>query len=108
MSSRRSIAIVLVLAMSSTGVVAQGVPGSLETPEGTPRQHVVDSIHAEARRIVIDDTEYFLEGSVLINGQEVAPAAVVNILREGQRVRNLEAERDTEDGYFILREVNLF
>lgn len=108
MSSRRSIAIALVLAMSSTGVVAQGVPGSLETPEGTPRQHVVDSIHAEARRIVIDDTEYFLEGSVLINGQEVAPAAVVNILREGQRVTNLESDRDNEDGYLILREVNLF
>ena len=101
MSSRRSIAIVLVLAMSSTGVVAQGVPGA-------PRQHVVDSIHAEARRIVIDDTEYFLEGSVLINGQEVAPAAVVNILREGQRVTNLESDRDNEDGYLILREVNLF
>ena len=45
---------------------------------------------------------------MLINGQEVAPAAVVNILREGQRVTNLESDRDNEDGYLILREVNLF
>ena len=108
MSSCRSVAMVLVLVLSCTGVVAKGAPDNSEAPDGLPRQHVVDFIEADTLRIVIDDKEYFLEGSVLINGQEVAPAAVVNILREGQRVTNLESDRDNEDGYLILREVNLF
>ena len=58
--------------------------------------------------MVIDDREYFLEGSIIINNQEVSSGSVMAILREGQRLLNVVSERQDDDGRLVLRGVNTF
>jgi len=107
MSWLKKTTITLVMLMLSLGAVAQDIQSNDELAN-QPLRMQVDLIDSDEQRVVIEDTEYFLEGTVQINGQNVAPSAVVNIMREGQKVTNLVADRDEEEGYMILREVDLF
>ena len=68
----------------------------------------LDGIYPEDMRVVIGDREYFLEGPVAINGQEVSARGAIAVLREGQRLSNIVAEREGGTGRLILKGVDTF
>jgi|GEM_PF-5314820 len=69
---------------------------------------VLDAIYPEEGRVVIDDREYFLEGSIAINNQEVSAGSAMAILRVGQRLMNVVGEREGDDGRLVLKGVDTF
>ncbi|MBQ0745834.1 MAG: hypothetical protein KBT82_08685 [Marinobacter sp.] len=89
--------------------VDKGIRGSNDSGVEEGRQDaVIDVIYPEEGRMVIDDREYFLEGSIIINNQEVSSGSVMAILREGQRLLNVVSERQDDDGRLVLRGVDTF
>ncbi|RBW48203.1 hypothetical protein [Marinobacter sp. F3R11] len=69
---------------------------------------VLDAVYREESRIVIDDREYFLEGSVTVNNQVISAGSALAILREGQRLLNVVAEYKGDDGRLVLQGVDTF
>jgi len=67
---------------------------------------VLDAIYPKQGRMVIDDREYFLGGSVVINGQEISAGGATAVLREGQRLMNVVSEREDENGRLVLKGVD--
>jgi hypothetical protein len=76
--------------------------------EGERQGTVLDAIYPEEGRVVIDDREYFVEGSIAINNQEVSAGSAMSILRVGQRLMNVVGEREVDDGRWVLRGVDTF
>ncbi|SHK85134.1 hypothetical protein SAMN05216369_3346 [Marinobacter antarcticus] len=74
--------------------------------EGRRQGAVLDAIYPEDDRVVIDDNEYFLEGSITIDNQTVSAGSAMAILREGQRLLNIDAEREEDSGRLVLHGVD--
>lgn len=75
----------------------------LADPDTVSRKVTVDAIYPEESRIVIDDKEYYLTGPVVINGQEIPAGGVLKVLRQGQKLSNIVAERQGQDGVLVLK-----
>lgn len=74
--------------------------------EGRRQGAVLDAIYPGDGRVVIDDSEYFLEGSIIINNQTVSAGSAMAIFREGQRLLNIVAEREEDGGRLVLQGVD--
>ncbi|WP_417539409.1 hypothetical protein [Marinobacter sp.] len=74
--------------------------------EGLEQAAVLDAIYPKQGRVVIDDREYFLEGSVIINGQAISAGGATAVLREGQRLMNVMSEPEGESGRLVLKGVD--
>lgn len=81
----------------------QGV--NYQSGEGGSQGAVLDAIYPEEGRVVINDREYFLDGSIIINNQVVSAGSAMAILREGQRLLNIFGEREDDGGRLVLRGV---
>jgi hypothetical protein len=109
MKSLLSVFVALLLGLLSVNCVAQSGGDFNEGADDsadTARHIVVDAIYPNESRIVINDQEYFLEGTVLMNGQSVSARSVSTILRQGQKLINLEAEVSGEQQRRVLKEVD--
>jgi hypothetical protein len=112
-----SIIIAGALGAWSLGSVAQvskmdeGLQGMSDLGAEAGRQGqgvVLDALYSDESRVVINDREYFLEGSITINDQVVSASSAIAILREGQRLSNVVAEREGKSGRLVLRGVKTF
>ncbi|MFP3979594.1 hypothetical protein [Marinobacter sp. KMM 10035] len=92
------------MAQEGAGKVAQSYNDS--DGEGLQPRPVLDAVYPEQRRVVIDDLEYFLESSITINGQKISADGATAVLREGQRLRNVVAERKDMNGRLVLKGVD--
>lgn len=75
----------------------------LESSVAEHTEHGIDAIYPEESRIVIDDREYYLTGPVMINGQEISAGGVLKVLRQGQKLSNIVAERQGQDEVLVLK-----
>lgn len=66
-------------------------------------EYTIDAIYPEDSRIVIDDREYYVTGPVMINGQEIPAGGVLKVLRQGQKLFNIVAERQGQDEVLVLK-----
>ncbi len=69
-------------------------------------QTTLDAIYPDEQRIVINDREYYLEGPVIVNGQEVSANAALLILRAGQSLSGVSFTREGENQRLILQGVD--
>lgn len=89
----------LVFALTASPGWSQDLPDQ----NAASRKVTVDAIYPEESRIVIDDMEYYVVDYVLINGQEIPAGGVLKVLREGQVLTNIVAERQGQEGVLVLK-----
>lgn len=97
--------ILLGWALASFQVWGQELP-ELADEAAVVDRGVIDAIYSDDQRIVVGDREYYLEGDVSINGQQVSASGALLVLRVGQTVTEIRFGRDADGEWLILKGVN--
>jgi len=76
--------------------------------DGVVEELRVDGIVKEQMRIVINDREYVLDKTVLVNNQKISASSALVILREGQRLISMTVKNQGEHDLPLLQGVITF
>lgn len=76
--------------------------------EGVAEKIRIDGIVKEEQRIVINDREYSLDKTIVVNNQEISASSALAILREGQRLVSMDVKSQGEHELPLLQGVRTF
>jgi hypothetical protein len=89
----------------SSSVLAQEDPRRTGTLQLDANKLQVQALYPAEKRLVVNDHEIYVGEDVVLNGQLVSGAALLNILREGQTLKSIRVERSGTEQQRVLEEV---
>jgi hypothetical protein len=93
-------------AQSSNDIELSGVEYSRS--EGLAEKIRIDGIAKEELRIVINDREYSLDKTIVLNNQKISASSALAILREGQSLVSMDVKSQGQHDLPLLQGVRTF